>query len=61
MELRQIKNFRSIIYNLLSNVIKFHSPNRQPVIKISCFMQNEYKVIEIEDKIIYFIQDEKVW
>lgn len=43
------KNLRSILYNLVSNSIKYSSPERQPVINISTTKENEYCVLTIED------------
>ncbi|MEJ8802623.1 CHASE domain-containing protein [Pontibacter sp. H249] len=43
------KNLRSIIYNLVSNAIKYKSPDRKPSIKISTYKQNDFIVLEVED------------
>jgi PAS domain S-box-containing protein len=43
------KNLRSIIYNLISNAIKYHSSERTPRIDISCKKLNEYYLIEVKD------------
>ncbi|MEO8764389.1 MAG: chemotaxis protein CheB [Ginsengibacter sp.] len=43
------KNLRSILYNLISNAIKFKSPDRDPVITISTTEEKDYIVLAIED------------
>ncbi|WKN30885.1 PAS domain-containing protein [Porifericola rhodea] len=43
------KNARSIVYNLISNAIKYRSPKRKPVIKINCYPEGKYLVLSVED------------
>lgn len=43
------KNLRSILYNLISNAIKFKSPDRDPEIKISTKAEQGYVVLTIKD------------
>ena len=43
------KNCRSILYNLISNAIKYRSPQRTPVVTISSYTQGEYTVLEVAD------------
>ncbi|MFN6945151.1 MAG: sensor histidine kinase, partial [Cytophagaceae bacterium] len=43
------KNLRSIIYNLLSNGIKYSSPKRKPQVKISTEQWGIYLLLRIED------------
>lgn len=43
------KNLRSIIYNLLSNALKYSSPERRPLIKISSRPHNGYVVLSVQD------------
>lgn len=43
------KNARSIVYNLISNAIKYHSPRRQPLIRLSTRREGEYLVFSVED------------
>lgn len=43
------KNLRSILYNLVSNAIKYSSPERQPEVKISTRRQNGFIVLKVED------------
>lgn len=43
------KNARSIVYNLISNAIKYRSPQRKPLIKISCYQIEEFLVLTVED------------
>jgi signal transduction histidine kinase len=39
----------SILYNLISNAIRYRSPKRKPRIEINWYIENEYKVLEITD------------
>ncbi|GAB3203109.1 PAS domain S-box-containing protein [Pontibacter aydingkolensis] len=43
------KNLRSIIYNLVSNAIKYKSPDRRPSIKISTYTEGGFVVLEVQD------------
>jgi two-component system CheB/CheR fusion protein len=43
------KNLRSIIYNLISNAIKFKSPDRDPEITISTKTEQGYVVLTVKD------------
>ena len=43
------KNLRSILYNLISNAIKYCSPERNPEINISTTTQGEYVVLTVAD------------
>ncbi len=43
------KNLRSIIYNIISNAIKYSAPERKPVVKISTEKQNDFVVLAISD------------
>ncbi|WP_180754331.1 PAS domain-containing protein [Hymenobacter sp. DG01] len=43
------KNLRSIIYNLLSNALKYRHPNRVPEVLIRCRVQDSYRVLEVQD------------
>ncbi|MFD2999874.1 CHASE domain-containing protein [Pontibacter toksunensis] len=43
------KNLRSIIYNLVSNAIKYKSPERAPEVRIATYQEGEYIVLEVED------------
>lgn len=43
------KNLRSIIYNLVSNGIKYKAPERPPEVKISTYRQGEFVVLEVAD------------
>ncbi|WP_026462002.1 PAS domain-containing protein [Adhaeribacter aquaticus] len=42
-------NLRSILYNLVSNAIKYASPERLPVVKISITPQDDYNVLSVQD------------
>ena len=43
------RKLRSIIYNLVNNAIKFHSPDRVPEILIKTKMEKKYVVITVKD------------
>lgn len=43
------KNFRSIVYNLISNAIKYRDPERLPVIDITSQKQNNNVLLIIQD------------
>jgi two-component system phosphate regulon sensor histidine kinase PhoR len=43
------RKLRSIVYNILNNSIKYHSPERKPEIFIKTFLENDYIVISITD------------
>jgi PAS domain S-box-containing protein len=43
------KNLRSILYNLLTNAIKYSSPHRQPEIKIETSHASEYILLCVQD------------
>lgn len=43
------KNLRSIVYNLISNAIKYRHPERRPRISINCRVEDHYHIISISD------------
>ncbi len=43
------KNLRSIIFNLLSNALKYSSPNRKPEVKISTEKNNDFTILKVSD------------
>jgi len=43
------RKLRSIVYNMVNNAIKFHSPNKSPEILISTKREKKYIVISIKD------------
>lgn len=43
------KNLRSIIYNLLSNAIRYSSPERKPFIEVSSSKEGAFVVLKIKD------------
>ena len=43
------KNLRSIIYNLISNAIKFKSPERNPEIVIITSMEKDFILLSVQD------------
>lgn len=42
-------DFRSIIFNLLGNAIKYRDPKRTPVINVGCTSEEDYIILSIED------------
>lgn len=43
------KSLRSILYNLVSNAIKYSSPDRKPEITVSTTHQDDYLVLSVQD------------
>jgi signal transduction histidine kinase len=43
------KNFRSILFNLISNAIKFQSPDRPCIISIHTWLEEPYMVLSVKD------------
>lgn len=43
------KNMRSIVYNLISNAIKYRSPERTPLVDIRCEERSGYQVLTVTD------------
>ncbi|QCR25141.1 histidine kinase [Pontibacter sp. SGAir0037] len=43
------KNLRSIVYNFVSNAIKYRSPERQAEVRLHSYMKNNYVVLEVQD------------
>ncbi len=43
------KNLRSIMYNLVSNAVKYRSPDRTPEVKIATYREGDYTVLEVAD------------
>ncbi|MBF9239645.1 PAS domain-containing protein [Hymenobacter sp. BT683] len=43
------RNLRSIVYNLLSNALKYHDPARKPIVHVRCKSTKKTTVLEIED------------
>jgi signal transduction histidine kinase len=43
------KNLRSVVYNLLSNAFKYHSPERTLRVGIRCESTAEYQVLSVSD------------
>ncbi|WP_439882131.1 PAS domain-containing sensor histidine kinase [Pontibacter sp. MBLB2868] len=43
------KNLRSVVYNLMSNAIKYHSPTRVPEIFITCKSTDEHHILVVKD------------
>jgi two-component system, sensor histidine kinase len=44
------KHLRSLLYNLVSNGLKYRSPARQPLVQVRCFLRpDNVAVVEVED------------
>jgi PAS domain S-box-containing protein len=43
------KNTRSIVYNLISNAIKYRSPGRRALIRLACYLEDDYLVLSVSD------------
>lgn len=43
------KNLRSVVYNLLSNALKYRSPDRRPHIDVRAHVRVGYTVLEVHD------------
>jgi len=43
------KNLRSILYNLVSNAIKYRSPDRPAEVQVSTYPEGEYVVLQVKD------------
>ncbi len=43
------KNLKSILYNLVSNALKYRSPERRLLVRISCRQEESYQVLSVED------------
>ncbi|MGV3589680.1 MAG: sensor histidine kinase [Adhaeribacter sp.] len=43
------KNFRSILYNLVSNAIKYQSPERDCIVRIHTSLEEPYVVLSVKD------------
>ncbi|GHA64891.1 CHASE domain-containing protein [Pontibacter akesuensis] len=43
------KNLRSIIYNLVSNAIKYKSPERAPEVRVHTYQEGDFVVLEVQD------------
>ncbi|PVY39690.1 PAS domain-containing protein [Pontibacter virosus] len=43
------KNLRSVLYNLISNALKYRDPERKPAIKVSCEVAGDYILLKVRD------------
>lgn len=43
------KNLRSVVFNLVSNALKYHNPERDPLVSLRCFPVEKYMVLEVKD------------
>jgi signal transduction histidine kinase len=43
------KNLRSVVYNLLSNALKYRSPERVVLVRVSCRHEKDYDVLTVQD------------
>jgi PAS domain S-box-containing protein len=54
-----VKNIKSVLYNLITNAIKFRSPARKPVIKISTEESDEGVLLCVQDNGLGLTPEEK--
>jgi PAS domain S-box-containing protein len=43
------KNLKSVLYNLISNALKYRSPDREPLVTIYCHTQEHYYLLTVQD------------
>ena len=43
------KNLRSVVFNLLSNALKYHHPDRRPDVRLRAYPQGRFAVLEVRD------------
>ena len=43
------KNLRSVVYNLLSNALKYRHPDRAPEVQLTYFQQDQFHVLRVKD------------
>ena len=43
------KNLRSVVYNLLSNALKYRHPDREPLVRVHSYFEGKYVVLEVQD------------
>ncbi|WP_310396743.1 PAS domain-containing protein [Hymenobacter sp.] len=43
------KNLRSVVYNLLSNALKYHHPDRPPEVRVRTRAEDGYYILEVHD------------
>ncbi|GGG59406.1 PAS domain-containing sensor histidine kinase [Hymenobacter glacieicola] len=43
------KNLRSVVYNLLSNALKYRHPDRVPDVQLRSWLTDDYAVLEVQD------------
>lgn len=43
------KNARSIVYNLISNAVKYRSPDRPLLVQMLCYREGDYLVLQVQD------------
>ena len=53
------KNLRSIVYNLISNALKYRHPDRAPLIKITCQQDTEQFILTLQDNGLGLSQQNK--
>jgi PAS domain S-box-containing protein len=54
------KNLRSVVYNLLSNALKYSHPNRPPQVLVRCHQTKGYAVLEVQDNGLGLDQGQQV-
>jgi signal transduction histidine kinase len=43
------KNLRSVVYNLLSNALKYHDPERRPQVRLRAWCEDQHLLLTVQD------------
>jgi PAS domain S-box-containing protein len=43
------KNLRSVVYNLLSNALKYHAPERRPQVRLRAWCEDQHLLLTVQD------------
>lgn len=53
------KHLRSILYNLLSNSIKYRHPDRRPIVQVGCHRAGSMAILEVRDNSLGLAEDQQ--
>jgi PAS domain S-box-containing protein len=53
------KNLRSVLYNLLTNGVKYRSNDRNPVVQLKTYLENDYIVLTVQDNGLGIKEEDK--
>jgi PAS domain S-box-containing protein len=53
------KNLRSVLYNLLTNAVKYRSNDRNPVVQLKTYLENDYIVLTVQDNGLGIKEEDK--